>query len=73
MNQKIVNTLETWLQIAADDGRNKHKAYFWNAINMIAGDVKISKDLQKQTIEFIKNECIDSDDKEIILRELQGL
>ncbi len=38
---------------------------------MIASDVKISKDLQKQTIAFIKNECIDSDDKEIILRELQ--
>ena len=73
MNQKIINTLETWLKIAKKEGRNKHKAYFWNAINMIKKDVRISEDLQKQTIRFIKNECIDSDDKEIILRELQGL
>jgi len=65
-----LNTLETWLKIAAKNGMNKHKAYYWNAINMIKKDVRISKDLQKQTIAFIKNECTDSDDKEIILREL---
>ena len=44
--------METWLQKAFKEGMFKHKAYFWNAVDMMNG-YKVSERLQKETIEFI--------------------
>lgn len=63
--------IEKWCTIAHIEKKIDHKKWFWIARDILEDKIPISKSKRVQCVEFIQNNCKDSEDKQKILAHLQ--
>jgi len=69
MDRKIshFDIIENWINQAFSSGLKIHLKYFWTIRDIFENKIIIDENRKKEAIEFLKNNCKESNDKNILL------
>lgn len=70
-SDRALEIIEEWIGYAQVAAKMQHVAEFWTVRDILEGVLRVSPGRAAQAVAFVRDQCKPSDDREILLADLQ--